>query len=121
MANKPLKVGKNPSPVAPPVDPGPEGELHGRLEVQLLSDAWDIELNTVPLWNWGEGIFVPKAATGAKLGGQYVQEVNPDPVEWFAMIDPAAPAGTVVDVRVNDSRRRKVLQPRQTVLNIGGR
>lgn len=119
MANRTIKVAKSVSPIAGPVDPGPAGELTGRFEVQLLSDAWDMELNTVSFWVWGDGIFVPKAAVGAKLGGQYVQEVNPDPVEWFGMIDPAAPAGTVVDVRVNDSRRPHVLQPRQTVLNIG--
>lgn len=116
MSTRNIKVRNDKAvPIAPAVDPGPADELSGRIEAQNLSDS-DIELYDRPDLPWGEGIFVPKRATGQTLGGQYEQSVNPDPIEWFARADPVGAA--LVDVRVYDSRHAKVLQPRQTVVNV---
>lgn len=110
--------------VAPTVDPGPANELAGRFDVQVAQDNTaglvatpDVELFTRPDAMWGTGIHLPGVPAGAKIGGSYYEENNPDPHEWFAMSDPAGAAGQTV--RVLDSRTPKQLRAASTVINVG--
>ncbi|MDE3112720.1 MAG: hypothetical protein KGK34_07225 [Chloroflexota bacterium] len=113
-----------PTAIASPVDPGPANELAGRFEVQVAQNnsggvaaTPDVELFDRPDGKWGQGIHLAGVPAGAKLGGSYYEDNNPDPHEWFAMSDPAGAAGQTV--RVQDSRRAKELRAAETVINVG--
>lgn len=103
MSVRAVVVGRaKPVSVAAAVQPGPDGKLNGRIEMQCVKTI-QVELGDRPDFKWGDGYRMEAAPSATSVGGVYYQDTNPDSIEWWALADPAA--ANDGELRVLDSRR----------------